>query len=409
MKLNESKVNLSPRRVKYWECCITKSTELILNDSMEASIRLSGIFGYQENSKQDFILNQSFELYKNINQKHAGYEIENFIFETMGCSFIKDENDNEVSLVEIHLTVPRNEELKPKIAIANTIVYEANIIKSIKMEPNINKERYKTLGKLLKESRKNQADILILPECSVPYSMLPLLAKYSEKNGIAIIAGLEHWNVKGYCYNFIVTILPFNINGINDALVLYRLKNHYSPGEKNLIEKYGYKVPLCKPFRYDLFKWNGIYFTSFYCFELADSTHRSLFKSKVDLVIASEWNRDIPYFSNIVEALSRDIHCYVAQVNTSQYGDSRVTKPTESILKDIIRLKGGKNDTVIVDEIDITSLRNFQTIVTSGSNKDFKPLPPNWNFENVKRRIKGQWLLPKSISTPKDDIKTIFQ
>ena len=96
------------------------------------------------------------------------------------------------------------------------------------------------------------------------------------------------------------------------------------------------------PYQYDLINWQNLYFTSFYCFELADTYHRSLFRSKVDLLIASEWNKDTPYFSNIVEALSRDLHCYIAQVNTSQFGDSRLTQPSETARKDILKLKGWK-------------------------------------------------------------------
>lgn len=409
MEFNQSKINLSPRRVKFWECCISKATELILNEKINDANGESNIFIYNENESKDFVLEQSFNLYKEINNNHAGYELENTFYKTNG-SFLKGgEYEREINLLELHVNGKPNNELKPKIAIANTIVHEANISKSIKRQANISKERFKTLGKLLKEARKNESDILILPECSVPYSILPTIARYSAKHQFAIVVGLEHWNVNNYCYNFIITILPFTENGIKDALVLYRLKNHYSPGEISLIEKYGYKVPKSVPFRYDLIVWKNIYFTSFYCFELADVFHRSIFKSKVDLLIASEWNRDIPYFSNIVESLSRDIHCYVAQVNTSQYGDTGVTKPTESNLKDIMRLKGGKNDTVLVDEIDIAGLRSFQSIVKNTTNKEFKPLPPNWNFDNVKKRIKGQLLLPKIISTPKDDIKTIFE
>src|SRR5690606_33854644 len=164
---------------------------------------------------------------------------------------------------------------------------------------------------LLKESRTSEADIFVLPENSVPYSFIPSLSKYSEKNQMAIVAGVEHWNINKVVYNFIVSIIPIKINGIQDTIVLYRLKNHYSPGEENMIRGFNYNVPKRYPYQYDIINWRNIYFTSFYCFELADSYHRCIFRSKIDLLIASEWNKDIPYFSNIVHALSRDLHCYV--------------------------------------------------------------------------------------------------
>jgi hypothetical protein len=211
---------------------------------------------------------------------------------------------------------------------------------------------------------------------------------------MAIIAGLEHWNVKDIVYNFIVSIIPVTINGVKDAVVLHRLKNHYAHIEELIIRGFGFKVPKPTPYRYDLINWRNLYFTSFYCFELADTFHRSIFRSKVDLLIASEWNKDTPYFSNIVEALSRDLHCYIAQVNTSQFGDSRLTQPTESARKDLMKLKGGENDTILVEEIKIGLLREFQLKhferIRADKDETFKPMPPDWDRSMVNKRINNE-------------------
>ena len=102
-------------------------------------------------------------------------------------------------------------------------------------------------------------------------------------------------------------------------------------------------------------RWKGLYFTNYYCFELADIVHRSIFRSKIDFLIASEWNKDINFYSNITEATSRDLHCYFIQVNTSDYGDSRITHPKRTENRDTLRIKGGKNTTLLVDELDIKS------------------------------------------------------
>jgi hypothetical protein len=236
--------------------------------------------------------------------------------------------------------------------------------------------------------------LFILPENSVPYEFVSSLAKNSNDNQMAIVAGLEHWNVNDTVYNFIVTIIPILNNGIKDAIVLYRLKNHYAHSEELIIRGFGYKVPRPIPYRYDLINWKNLYFTSFYCFELSDSYHRSLFRSKIDLLIASEWNKDTPYFSNIVESLSRDLHCYIAQVNTSQFGDSRLTQPTESARKDLLRLKGGKNDTILVEEMNINQLREFQLKhferIKADNDTSFKPMPPAWNRNEVNKRINNE-------------------
>jgi hypothetical protein len=146
---------------------------------------------------------------------------------------------------------------------------------------------------------------------------------------------------------------------------------------------------------YQLFIWKGIYFSPYYCFEIANVQHRSLFKGKIDLLIACEWNQDVNYFSNIVESISRDLHVYVAQVNTSQYGDTRLTRPAETARKDILKLKGGINDTVLVGVIDIEKLREFQRelYMTTKDDKLFKPLPPDFRLKDVLNRIEHRSVL----------------
>lgn len=128
------------------------------------------------------------------------------------------------------------------------------------------------------------------------------------------------------------------------------------------------------------------------CFELASIKDRALFSSYADVVVAVEWNKDINYYSNILESLSRDLHCYCVQVNSSDYGDSRITMPSKTELKDIIKTKGGNNATVLVGTIDIEKLRNFQfkEYNLQKMDKEFKPTPPLFDKEIVKRKIQGK-------------------
>ena len=74
----------------------------------------------------------------------------------------------------------------------------------------------------------------------------------------------------------------------------------------------------------------NIYFSVYCCYELTSIVDRSLFQVYADMMIAVEWNKDINYYSNILESLSRDMHCYCIQVNTSDYGDSRITRPSKT-------------------------------------------------------------------------------
>ncbi len=91
-----------------------------------------------------------------------------------------------------------------------------------------------------------------------------------------------------------------------------------------------------------------------------------------------------------MKSLSRDIHCYCIQVNSSDYGDSRITKPSKSEEMDEIRTKGGKNSTILIGEIDIEKLRDFQIkeYELQKEDKSFKPTPPEFEKSEVVRKIR---------------------
>jgi hypothetical protein len=90
------------------------------------------------------------------------------------------------------------------------------------------------------------------------------------------------------------------------------------------------------------------------------------------------WNQDLETFSALVESASLDVHAYIALVNNRRFGDSRVRIPAkEEFERDVCRLRGGKNEHVVVAEIDISKLRAFQSRAMRWPDKSdpFKPVP----------------------------------
>lgn len=408
---DEELIKSSPRRVKYWECCLATIFKKLSGfaqseTKIEKEYFLTNLLGINSNQNSTekvnnssrFYLDDAFELYKSINQNHIpSYEMlddefKNKFFSSSHDDLIFDKW-KPLNVQEIRVNSHNNNQLhEPSIAFANTEVRESNILDSIRSTPNLDKERYQNLGKVLKMARKDKTDILLFPECYIPINLLSSLVKHSAKEQVLVVSGLEHIVIDQLAFNFIVTILPVEVNGIKDAVVVIRLKNHYSPSEELLINGNHLLTPKPSPYRYDIFIWRNVYLAPYYCFELANAIHRNLFKGKVDLLIGVEWNKDTPYFSNIVESTSRDLHAFIAQVNTSQYGDTRLTQPVESARKDIMRLKGGINDALLVSKINIKKLREFQRqkfSITHNKN-EFKPLPPDYNLEDVLRRINNK-------------------
>lgn len=281
-----------------------------------------------------------------------------------------------------------------KIGIANLKVIESNSINSMLNNSNLSFDRLNELNIILNQAIKTNCDLLVFPEICLPYQWVTILTDFSRKNNIGIITGIEHFTKNKKVYNYMLTSLPFKYGSYKNLYIDFRLKKDYSPEETNqILGRKDYKTPTINEFNKEklrLYKWKGLAFSTLNCFELCDIEKRSVFRGNVDFLVTIEHNRDLSYFSNIVESVSRDIHAYIIQVNTSQYGDSRITQPSESYLKDIVKIKGGDNVSIMTANIDINSLRKFQSynFILQQRNKNFKPTPPNFKINSFRNKYK---------------------
>jgi hypothetical protein len=281
---------------------------------------------------------------------------------------------------------------KLKVGVANIKITLEDINSSYHplKKPNLDFERQKRIFSLLNQAKKGKCDLLVLPELSIPYRWLPFMVKYARNHQMAIVFGMEYWIVKSpnpVANNFIVAALPIKNNDEYKTCCLsIRCKNHYAPKEKEDLERAGLSEPVKENYRYDLFKWRGCQFSIYNCYEVADIKHRAIFRSELDLLVACVLNKDTNYFSSIVESVVKDLHCYVVQVNCSDYGDSRIVQPTKKDRMDILRVSGGDNNTILTAELDINKLRHFQSLGYSITDDDFKPTPPGFNKEKVQKR-----------------------
>lgn len=289
---------------------------------------------------------------------------------------------------------------KIRVAVANIQMDISNFDQAVMRKPNRSYRRYQQIAELVNTAVREKADMLVMPEACTPKEWLPTLARTCEKNHLAVVIGVEHIIEDNCVYNLTAVILPYEEKwtGQWHSVILYHSKNHFAPEEKRMVESLHLRAmegiesseAKCDA-KYELYSWNGFWFTVYCCFELTSIRDRSIFQSYIDALIAVEWNQDVNYYSNIIESLSRDIHCYCIQTNTSEYGDSRITKPSKTENKDILRIKGGSNATAHVGTIDLEQLREFQMKAYSGQKEDktFKPTPPDFDYKGAYERRKG--------------------
>jgi len=275
------------------------------------------------------------------------------------------------------------------VAIGNAHLSERDFVNALTGHPNRSSDRYTQLKKLLSFAIDEKVEMLVLPECYLPWEWVPIVSRFCANNQIAIITGVEHVVSGDKVYNITAVMLPYSHETYKYAHVVFHQKAHFSPEEKRNIT--GYRLEPFNGNEYHLFQWHDVWFPVYCCFELASIRDRAIFQTIADLVVAVEWNKDIPYFSNIIESLCRDLHCYCIQANSSNYGDSRVISPSKTELRDIIKTKGGTNSAILVDKINIKALREFQFKEYELQRQDerYKPTPPEWNHEIVRAKQEG--------------------
>ncbi|MBQ3635352.1 MAG: hypothetical protein II951_07035 [Bacteroidales bacterium] len=280
---------------------------------------------------------------------------------------------------------------KIRVAISNTTIKEGEFFAPLKNDkPTGDKKRFEAIVNMVNEAAKWNCNMIVMPEVYLPHEWLEYAAYLSKTKQIAIVTGVTIRKTgNNTAQNSIATILPYKDNGRKSSFVHVRCKKYYSPKEILNIEDLGYRVDTNESQDITIFHWRGVYFAVYYCFELASVEDRAKCKSKVDFVVAVEHNSDTNYFSDIIGSYSRDIHAYIVQVNDAAYGDSRVIKPSKTEIRNDIIVKGGKNDCILVTDMEIGELRRFQQHKNGNvvGLKDFKPLPPNFKPEGLMVRI----------------------
>jgi predicted amidohydrolase len=284
-----------------------------------------------------------------------------------------------------------------QIALANIPVDPKQVEASYLRNPALTRKRFKTLANLLNDislyrgQNDKKIDLLIFPEVSIPYDWQSMIVAWARKHDIGVICGLEHRvNRENEALNAVLAALPYKVASHHKACVpIRRLKRRYSPEESFVLENEKLVVPAENRESYQLIRWRGASFAVYNCYELASIEDRSIFKGKVDFIVATEFNKDVNYFSNIIESAARDLHCYVIQVNDSQFGDSRVVSPSKSEKMNPLRIKGGENLTFLTMRLDLKGLRSHQRkgYGLQKDSKDFKPTPPGFKDADVKARI----------------------
>lgn len=265
---------------------------------------------------------------------------------------------------------------------------------SVTKESDPDIQRYSRLNRLLDSviSSPEKSRYLILPELALPPLWFFRIARKLQFCGISLISGVEYLHTEdSKVRNQVWAALSHDGLGFPSTMIYRQDKQrpalheerelHRLAGLKMKPEKTWSKPPIIEhgEFRFALLV----------CSELTNISYRSALRGKVDALFVPEWNQDTETFNALVESAALDIHAYVIQCNDRQYGDSRIRAPfKDSWKRDVLKVKGGITDYCVIGEIDINSLRQFQSNHRSPSGP-FKPVPDGFKI------CKHRKVLPK--------------
>lgn len=249
---------------------------------------------------------------------------------------------------------------KVKVALASVYIDEEKDVIPVLRDSkhNLSPTKKGELYRMLNDSKDKGAKIIVFPEFFMPIEWLQEILIFSRKNQIAILSGLRYLVSGDKAYNYISVIQPFSDDKFKYSIPLFREKNYYAPAEKIELAKYQLRCEDPERKSTQLIMWNGLSYSNLMCYELTNIEFRYALRGLIDLLVVPELNKDTNYFSNMVEATTRDLHTFVIQVNTSKYGDSRITGPYNSLFKDIIKLKGGEDNIILTGTIDTAEIEN---------------------------------------------------
>ncbi|CAI8705621.1 Reverse transcriptase [Pseudomonas marginalis] len=293
------------------------------------------------------------------------------------------------------LHIPDGEpKAKQTIAVASLETKDESFTAAIMRWPDPDGlHRYQRINRLINEliSRPDGAGYLILPEVSLPPQWFMRIADKLKGRGISLITGVEYLHApRKYVRHQVWASLTHDGLGF-PSLMLYR-QDKQRPAfheEQELFRLAGLQMQPTQEQQWQkppVIQHGDFRFAIMICSELTNIRYRADLRGQVDALFVPEWNSDTDTFNALVESAALDIHAYIIQCNNRRFGDSRIRAPYKDRWKrDILRVKGGNHDYCITGEIDVLSLRQFQSSHRSPAS-GFKPVPDGFNEDMASDR-----------------------
>ncbi len=307
----------------------------------------------------------------------------------------KDEGAREVGAKQLRIARLGTDKAtgKVRLGISSLLTTDESFSAAASGRPDLSPSRYMRIERLVNQAidAYPRPTHLLLPELSLPERWIDTVSRLLQEAGISLVAGLDyHREPSSQIHSEAVLVLSDDRLGFPSSVQIRQPKSLPAAGEEEtLLKQFGLEWPARlagehKP----VYIHSGYCFGVLVCSELQNIGHRQHFQGNVDCMMVLSWNQDLETFSALVESASLDVHAHIALVNNRKYGDSRVRSPAKGAhRRDACRLRGGQNEHVVVVELDIQSLRAFQSRAKRWPSKDdpYKPVPEGFSIAPFRR------------------------
>jgi hypothetical protein len=262
-------------------------------------------------------------------------------------------------------------------------------------KPSLTLKRYRQLVRLVNSVLRAdpRPQYLLLPELAIPRQWVSSVVNRLLQSNISVIAGVEYEHLPGgRVHNDALLALTDDRLGFDSSVLIWQHKSAPAPGEEEellRLHQRGWSPPSV-PDAVRVYRHHDFDFGVLICSELQNIRYREAFQGEVDSLIILAWNKDLETFSALIESAALDVHAYVSFVNNRAYGDSRVRCPAkEPHLRDLCRIRGGKDDYAVIVELDVTRLRRFQSRAKNWprDNDPYKSVPQGFIIAPRRREI----------------------
>lgn len=293
------------------------------------------------------------ELYKVC--KRIFFEVNQFEYNKF-VSINKNTSNNKLQFLkcrDFYIKYRNKRKFSPSfsVAIANVNFSKKEIVDSMLSGNPIFKTSF--INSLILEASKNKANYIVFPEFCIQKKQIFDIQRYAKSKEITIISGITATANSGIAKNYI-WIYDYALN-----VSLIREKNYYPPEEVMTYLENNYMVNIPTT-RYYIIDNGHIRYSAFLCYEITNICDRANMRDLIDVVFMPVYNRDTHYFSSIIKSFSRDVSIFIVQSNINSLGDSRINAPYKSDFSNIMCIKGGINNFISIDKIDLNMVKQYQ-------------------------------------------------